>query len=51
VSSTHATRRAAADNVVEQLVQRDGRAIAVGADVARQGSVARLFEEMAVAGR
>ncbi len=39
----------AADDLVSRIIARGGRAIAVQADVSREGDVARLFEEAAAA--
>jgi 3-oxoacyl-[acyl-carrier protein] reductase len=41
----YATSKAGADQVVADIVRRDGRAVAVQADVATEGDVRRLFAE------
>src|SRR5438552_7623359 len=41
----YASSRAGADRVVSEIVDQDGRAIAVQGDVARAADVRRLFEE------
>jgi 3-oxoacyl-[acyl-carrier protein] reductase len=41
----YATSKAGADQVVADIVRRDGRAVAIQADVATEGDVRRLFTE------
>ena len=46
VVADYATRKDGADRVVGELVQADGKAIAIGGSVANEGDVTRLFEEI-----